>query len=152
MIECQRGGVKQSAFCMARRKSMITMGSPYFVWINANKIISSWYLLDAVCVTPPSMTRVCAHGRSRRTSRTSTGPTRRRRRSPPTSSARPAARRRSSRPRSYSAAACPRRSSSSRRRTCPAATSLLSPGPRWLSPRRTASPPASRRPRNGWSH
>ena len=34
---------------------MITMGSPYFVWINANKIISSWYLLDAVCVTPPGL-------------------------------------------------------------------------------------------------
>ena len=32
---------------------MITMGSPYFVWINNNDIISSWYLLDAVCVTPP---------------------------------------------------------------------------------------------------
>jgi hypothetical protein len=32
---------------------MITMGSPYFVWINTNGIISSWYLLDAVCVTPP---------------------------------------------------------------------------------------------------
>jgi hypothetical protein len=47
------GGVKQSTFCMARRKSMITMGSPYFVWINTNEIISSWCLLDAVCVTPP---------------------------------------------------------------------------------------------------
>jgi hypothetical protein len=32
---------------------MITTGSPYFVWINANEIISSWYLLGAVCVTPP---------------------------------------------------------------------------------------------------
>jgi hypothetical protein len=32
---------------------MITMGSPYFVWINANEIISSWYLLGAGCVTPP---------------------------------------------------------------------------------------------------
>jgi hypothetical protein len=32
---------------------MITMGSPYFVWINANEIISSWYLLGAVCVAPP---------------------------------------------------------------------------------------------------
>jgi hypothetical protein len=29
------------------------MGSPYFVWINANEIISAWYLLGAVCVTPP---------------------------------------------------------------------------------------------------
>jgi hypothetical protein len=47
------GGVKQSTFCMARRKTMITMGSPDLVWINANEIISSWYLLDAVCVTPP---------------------------------------------------------------------------------------------------
>jgi hypothetical protein len=32
---------------------MITMGSSYFVWINANEIISSWYLLGAVCVAPP---------------------------------------------------------------------------------------------------
>jgi hypothetical protein len=32
---------------------MITMGSPYFVWINANEIISSWYLLGAVCAAPP---------------------------------------------------------------------------------------------------
>jgi hypothetical protein len=32
------------------------MGSPYFVWINANEIISSWYLLDAVCVNPPAGT------------------------------------------------------------------------------------------------
>ena len=32
---------------------MITMGSPYFVWKNTNEIILSWYLLDAVCVTPP---------------------------------------------------------------------------------------------------
>ena len=47
--------VKQSTFCIARRKSMITMGSSYFVWINTNEIISSWYLLDAVCVTPPAM-------------------------------------------------------------------------------------------------
>jgi hypothetical protein len=47
------GGLKQRTFCMARRKTMITMGSPYFVWINANEIISSWYLLDAVCVPPP---------------------------------------------------------------------------------------------------
>jgi hypothetical protein len=37
---------------MARRKTMITMGSPYFVWINTNEIISSWYLLGAVCVAP----------------------------------------------------------------------------------------------------
>jgi hypothetical protein len=48
------GGVKQSTFCMVHRKTMITMGSPYFVWINTNEIISSWYLLDAVCVTPPT--------------------------------------------------------------------------------------------------
>jgi hypothetical protein len=48
-----REGVKQSTFCMARRKSMITMGSPYFVWINTNEMISSWYLLGAVCVAPP---------------------------------------------------------------------------------------------------
>jgi hypothetical protein len=33
---------------------MITMGSPDFVWINANAIISSWYLLGAVCVAPPT--------------------------------------------------------------------------------------------------
>jgi hypothetical protein len=33
---------------------MITMGSPYCVWINTNEIISSCYLLDAVCVTPPA--------------------------------------------------------------------------------------------------
>jgi hypothetical protein len=33
---------------------MITMGPPYFVWINTNEIISSWYLLGAVCVTPPA--------------------------------------------------------------------------------------------------
>jgi hypothetical protein len=50
-----RGGLQQSTFCMVRRKSMITMGSPYFVWINANEIISSWYLLGAVCVTPPHL-------------------------------------------------------------------------------------------------
>jgi hypothetical protein len=31
---------------------MITMGSPYFVWINTNEIISSRYLLGAVCVAP----------------------------------------------------------------------------------------------------
>jgi hypothetical protein len=39
---------------MARRKTMIAMGSPYFVWINANEIISSWYLRGAVCVTSPA--------------------------------------------------------------------------------------------------
>jgi hypothetical protein len=49
-------GVKQSAFCMARRNTMITMGYPDFVWINANEIISSWYLLGAVCVAPPCQT------------------------------------------------------------------------------------------------
>jgi hypothetical protein len=48
------GGVTQSTFCMVHRKTMITMGSPYFVWINTNEIVSSWYLLDAVCVTPPA--------------------------------------------------------------------------------------------------
>ena len=48
----RRGGLKQSTFCVVHRKTMITMGSLYFVWINTNKIISSWYLLDAVCVTP----------------------------------------------------------------------------------------------------
>ena len=32
---------------------MTTMGSPYFVWKNTNEISSPWYLLDAVCVTPP---------------------------------------------------------------------------------------------------
>jgi hypothetical protein len=47
------GGVKQSTFCIARRKTMITMGSPDFVWINANEIISSWYLRGAACVSPP---------------------------------------------------------------------------------------------------
>jgi hypothetical protein len=47
------GGVKQSTFCMVHRKTMITMGSPDFVWINANEIISPWYLLGAGCVTPP---------------------------------------------------------------------------------------------------
>ena len=47
------GGVTQSTFCMVHRKTMIAMGSPYFVWLNTNEIISSGYLLDAVCVTPP---------------------------------------------------------------------------------------------------
>jgi hypothetical protein len=46
------GGVKQSTFCMARRKTMITMGSLYFIWIDANVIISSWDLRGAVCVAP----------------------------------------------------------------------------------------------------
>jgi hypothetical protein len=32
---------------------MITMGSPYFVLINANEIIPSWYLLGAVLCGPP---------------------------------------------------------------------------------------------------
>jgi hypothetical protein len=50
---CGEAGLKQRTFCMAHRKTMITMGSPYSVWINANEIISSWYLLGAVCVTPP---------------------------------------------------------------------------------------------------
>jgi hypothetical protein len=57
------GGLKQSTFCMARRKTMITMGSPDFVWINTNEIISSWYLLGAVCVTP----QVRAHREQHRT-------------------------------------------------------------------------------------
>ena len=48
------GGLKQSTFCMARRKTVITMGSPDFVWINTNEIISSWYLLGAACVAPSS--------------------------------------------------------------------------------------------------
>ena len=39
---------------------MITMGSPYFVWINTNEIILSWCLLDAVCVTPPYDSREAA--------------------------------------------------------------------------------------------
>ena len=50
------GGVKQSTFCMAHRKTIITMGSPYFVWRNTNEIISSWYFLGAGCVTPPART------------------------------------------------------------------------------------------------
>jgi hypothetical protein len=37
---------------------MITMGSPYFVWINANEIVSSWYLRGAVCVAPPPYQQV----------------------------------------------------------------------------------------------
>jgi hypothetical protein len=49
------GGLKQSTFCMVHRKPMITMGSPYFVWINTNGIISSWYLLGAGCVAPPKV-------------------------------------------------------------------------------------------------
>jgi hypothetical protein len=49
----RKGGSNKVFFCMARRKTMITMGSPYFVWINANKLIPSWYLLGAVCVPPP---------------------------------------------------------------------------------------------------
>jgi hypothetical protein len=47
------GGLKQSTFCMVHRKTMITMGSPAFVWINTNEIISSWHLLGAGCVSPP---------------------------------------------------------------------------------------------------
>jgi hypothetical protein len=46
-------GVKQRTFCMARRQTMITMGSPYFVWKNAYEIISSLCLLGAVCAPPP---------------------------------------------------------------------------------------------------
>jgi hypothetical protein len=39
---------------------MITMGSPYFVWISADEIISSWYLLGAACVPhpPPLLNRL----------------------------------------------------------------------------------------------
>jgi hypothetical protein len=46
-------GAQTSTFCMAHRKTMITMGSPYVVWINTNRIVSSWYLRGAGCVTPP---------------------------------------------------------------------------------------------------
>jgi hypothetical protein len=60
-----RGGLKQSTVCMARRKTMITMDSPYFVWINANEIISSWYLLGAVCVAPPVIVRAGRAGEHR---------------------------------------------------------------------------------------
>jgi hypothetical protein len=56
LADSDEGGVKQSTFCMARQKIMITMGSPYFVLINANEMISSWYLLGAGCVTPPPPT------------------------------------------------------------------------------------------------
>ena len=38
-VEGGAEGLKQSTFCMAHRKTMFTMGSPYFVWINANEII-----------------------------------------------------------------------------------------------------------------
>jgi hypothetical protein len=37
---------------------MIATGSPDFVWINTNEIISSWYLLGAVCVSPPTGLRI----------------------------------------------------------------------------------------------
>jgi hypothetical protein len=53
------GGVKQSTFCMARRKTMITMGSPYFVWKNTNEIILLRFLRDSVCVAPPRAARRC---------------------------------------------------------------------------------------------
>jgi hypothetical protein len=43
---------------MVHRKTMITMGSPDFVWINTNEIISSWYLLGAVCVAAPTSVRL----------------------------------------------------------------------------------------------
>ena len=46
-------GVQTKYFLHGAPKTMITMGSPYFVWINTNEIISSWYLLGAVCVPPP---------------------------------------------------------------------------------------------------
>jgi hypothetical protein len=56
------GGVKQGTFCMARRNTMIAMGSPYFVWINTNEIISSWYLLGVVCVARPRMAQTMQVG------------------------------------------------------------------------------------------
>jgi hypothetical protein len=42
---------------MAHRKTMITMGSPYFVWINTNEILSLWYLLGVACVGPPGQVK-----------------------------------------------------------------------------------------------
>jgi hypothetical protein len=58
----RRGGGQTSYFLYGAPKTMITMGSPDFVWINANEIISSWYSLGAVCVAPPGAGR----GRHRR--------------------------------------------------------------------------------------
>jgi hypothetical protein len=43
-----RGG--QTKYFLYGAPKNHTLGSPYFVWINTNAIISSWYLLDAVCV------------------------------------------------------------------------------------------------------
>jgi hypothetical protein len=57
----EAGGLRQSACCMARRKTLITMGAPYFVWTNANEIISSWYVLGAGCVAPPPPANPQAH-------------------------------------------------------------------------------------------
>jgi hypothetical protein len=54
MPSCCGPSAQTKYCCMAHRKTMITMGSPDFVWINANEIISSWYLLGAVCVAPPA--------------------------------------------------------------------------------------------------
>jgi hypothetical protein len=34
IVGCLRLRGAQTTFCMVRRKYMITMGSPYFVWIN----------------------------------------------------------------------------------------------------------------------
>jgi hypothetical protein len=46
-----RGGVKQTTFCMVHRKTMITMGSPYSVWIHADEIISCMvFTRRGVCV------------------------------------------------------------------------------------------------------
>jgi hypothetical protein len=47
-------GVQTKYFLHGAPKTMITMGSPYCVWINTNELISSWYLLGAVCVAPPA--------------------------------------------------------------------------------------------------
>ena len=34
------------------------MGSLHCVWIHTNEMISAWYLLGAVCVTPPHLEAV----------------------------------------------------------------------------------------------
>jgi hypothetical protein len=52
-VDALQGGATQSTFCIAHRETMVTIDPPDFVWINTNEIISSWYLLDAVCVVPP---------------------------------------------------------------------------------------------------
>jgi hypothetical protein len=48
------GGSNKVLFVWRAEKTMITMDSPDFVWINTNEIVSSWYLLGAVCVAPPT--------------------------------------------------------------------------------------------------